>query len=188
MPPGYVRDLAPEDLPHARSGTTCTVQLETFELKALRSKHHMLAMTLASGATAEQAAFITQYSVSTIRVLERSPMFQNLMEYYRSQKQHEFKDFHSKAAMIGMDALEELHERLATSPEEIKTKELLAIVDSMFDRTIMPKKGREAGEQGPPPPAPITVIQFIDSPHASAPFTGDPRIVEGTLRKGDSPR
>lgn len=183
LPVTFIRELTKADLP-ALSEATGGVEAYGggYGLREIKASHHLLAMTIASGASDVNASFITGYQPATIRTLKRSPMFIELVAYYTSQKDAEFKDFHRKAAAIGMDALDVLHERILTEPEKIKFDDLRKLAETLMDRTVLPSKAASGGGALPQAPAPITVIQFIDSPNRDAPRVEDPRLIEGTAR------
>lgn len=177
LPCAYIRDLGEEDYPALMEGAQSgqTEEIAQQGITQMTQRHHMLAMVLAGGADAPRAAFVTGYATSTINLLKRSPMFQELLAYYGEQKAVEFQDFHAKVAVVGMEAVDEIARRLRQEPGEIKTKDLLAIAADLMDRTVLPSKGTKGQGGGAAPPAPVTVIQFIDSPHANAPRSEDPR-------------
>lgn len=107
-------------------------------------------------------------------------MFKELLAYYTSQKEHEFKDFYQKAAMVGLDAMEILHERMLADPTAISTKDLTKLMGDLMDRTILPSKGT-GQQQAAPPPSPTNIIMFVDSPNAALPPEADKRLIEGKL-------
>lgn len=183
LPLTYVRDLGEEDLPALLGGLRAgSGETGEYTLNEIKSRHHMLAMALASGTTVEEAAFITRYSPGTIRQLQTSPAFKELLSYYGSQKEAEFKTFYSKAASVGLDILEVLHQRVQDDPDALQTKDLTNLMEKLLDRTVLPSKAKAAGEGGAPPPTPITQIVFVESPHAGLPQVEDPRLIEGTAR------
>ena len=187
LPCSYLRDLDERDYPALMEGMQSgkTIEIAVAGLTQMTQRHHMLAMVLAGGASVPRAAFVTGYAQSTIETLKRSPMFIELMAYYQEQKAVEFQDFHAKVAVVGMEAVDEIARRLREEPGEIKTKDLLAIAADLMDRTVLPSKGAKAQGGGGAPPAPVTVIQFIDSPHAKAPPAEDPRtLVDVSYSRG----
>lgn len=187
LPATFLRDLGEEDLPALREG----VQIKrgglhggSLNIQEMKSRHHMLAMVLAGGAPDEEAAFITNYSPGTIATLRCNPMFRELLAYYGSQKEKEWQSFHAKAAAVGLDVLQVLHDRVLNNPEEIKTKDLQTLMDSLLDRTVLPSKAAGVQGGGAQPPPPVNIIQFIESPHAAQPAASDPRLLEGVSYRG----
>lgn len=185
LPPTLVRELTQADLPALleESEYQCEAYGGGMGLRKIKTSHHLLAMVIAGGAGNERASFITGYSPQTVAQLKLSPMFRELVAYYASQKEEEFKDFHRKAAAIGMDALDVLHERILTNPDNIKFDDLRKLAETLMDRTVLPSKVAKAPGDGVPSPAPLTVIQFIDSPNANAPAVVDHRVIEGSARE-----
>lgn len=180
LPPTYLRDLTEADRPaiseHFQSGRGDING--SLNIQEMKTRHHMLAMVLAGGAPDQEAAFITNYTINTIVALKKSPMFRELLAYYGEQKEQEWKSFHAKAAAVGLDVLQVLHDRVLDNPDDIKTKDLKDLMDSLFDRTILPSKGANAAPAAAPPP-PVNIIQFIESPHASIPAAEDKRLLDG---------
>lgn len=185
LPPAYARDLGEGDLKAIAEGKPAG-EPKHVVLSEVKAKHHTIAMMLAAGAALARVSFVTGYAVGTIKQIQLSPLFQDLLAYYVEQKEHEFKDFYAKAAQLGMDAVEELHKRLAEAPGDIKTRELLEIAEKMLERTILPAKAKEPEWHPPSAPA-VTVIQFIDSPHSGAAVLPPPpkgEIIEAQGRTG----
>lgn len=186
LPMAYVRDLGDGDIPALFEGLQSGAHtgVGSFSLTEMKARHHMLAMVLASGAEPPEAAFVTGYSIGTINTLKKSPMFIELLAYYQQQKIEEFKLFHQKAAVVGLDILEEIHRRVQESPDAIKFSDLKSAMDSLLDRTVLPSKSGAPAGGGATPPPPVTTIVFVDSPHAQAPAPADPRLIEGSYSKG----
>lgn len=126
----FVRELTPADL--AMPAT----QVQTApSLTKIRDSHHALARVLATGMKEHEAAAITGYSSSRISILKADPQFQELLEFYRSQAQEVVADFRVRMVNMGMDALQELQERLNDNPEKFSEGLLKDIVKEIADRT-----------------------------------------------------
>lgn len=104
-------------------------------LERLRSSHHALAKCLATGMRPNQAALVTGYSVDRIRSLDRDPTFGQLVAEYRQEMGDTMADLAIRMRGVSLDALEELHDRLLSKPEEFSTGMLLDVVKAMADRT-----------------------------------------------------
>lgn len=104
-------------------------------IKRLTDSHHALARVLAEGMKDAEAAAITGYTPSRISVLRDSPLFAELIEHYRSNKDAAFADLHERMATAGLVAVAELAERLNEEPEKIGTSTLLEAIKTLADRT-----------------------------------------------------
>lgn len=104
-------------------------------LKRLSDRHHALARALASGMSESDAALIVGISGSRVSILKADPTFQELVRFYRSGVQEQFRDLHARLAGLSMDAADELQERLEETPESISTGQLMDIVKLGADRT-----------------------------------------------------
>jgi hypothetical protein len=110
---------------------------------------------------------ITGYSQSWISTLQRDPAFGDLLEYYSSQKAEVYTDVHQRLSELGLNAVEELAQRLAEEGEEMSNKELLAIAELALDRSSAPPKGVAKGGTTGGAVAPVQIaISFQKSPHS----------------------
>lgn len=133
-------------------------------LQRIRHTHHLLAMVLAEGATAQRASMLTGYAPTTIAMLQSEPKFKDLIEHYRSACMAEYEELKRRAASLGLSFLDELQQRFEDDPEDFSKKELMDYSTKLLDRTILPSKNAEA----PPPPRaqgtpPIMRIEFVES-------------------------
>ena len=115
-------------------------------LVKIRASHHRIAQLIAEGRRHTEIALICGISPQRISQLTADPAFQELMAFYVSEQQKVFVDHQQRLADLGTTALEELRDRLETSPEQFKTRELLDIVGNTYDRSVAPSKG--AGKFG----------------------------------------
>lgn len=126
----FLRELTEADL------AMPSTQVQTAPgLVKIRDSHHALARVLATGMREQEAAAITGYSASRISILKADPQFAELLEFYRGQSQDVVADFRTRMVNMGLDALQELHERLDASPEKFSEGLLTQIVKEIADRT-----------------------------------------------------
>jgi hypothetical protein len=125
----FVRDLTETDLEllGVEKGVVPT------EIKKLRDSHHQVARLLATGFKPGQVSIITGYSGSRISILQGSPMFQELLEFYRGESEAGFADLQDRLATLSLDAVEEIRDRL--NDGELSNKDLLKLVELTADRT-----------------------------------------------------
>lgn len=102
----------------------------------MRYRHHLLAKSLARGARVIEASAETGYASETIASLMKSPAFAELLTYYSEQNEVKHLELAERRAQVGVQALEELAERL-DDPEKrsnIPTQELRKIAEGMLGR------------------------------------------------------
>lgn len=133
----YIRDLTPADLAMPKSA------IQTARpIAKIRDSHHALARVLASGQTEAEASIVTGYSASRISILKADPQFQELLEFYRRSTVDIVADYRQRMVNLGLDAMQELEDRLDESPEQFSPALLKDIVKDMADRTgHAPNKG-----------------------------------------------
>jgi hypothetical protein len=133
----FSRELTPADLT-----MTPAVASANPPLKKIRDSHHSLARVLASGSSEGDASIITGYSPGRISVLKADPQFQELLAFYRETATEVVADFRARMADMGLEALEELRDRLHDKPEDFSPGLLNEIVKTLADRTgHAPQKG-----------------------------------------------
>lgn len=163
-----VRELGPQDLdlilnPQPLASTAPAV-------KSIRHSHHQLARLLAEGHKPGLCSSMTGYSPSRISILQADPAFKELVAYYCEQKDEVFIDVQKRLAALGIDTIEELHERLGTNPEGFSNKDLFALAELTLDRSVAPSKRAENGPMAPQA-LPNISIQFL-APGAELPASG----------------
>lgn len=136
----FSRELTVEDLKQPVVGVQ-TPQ----PLNKLRDSHHALARTLATGISEHEASLVTGYSASRISILKNDPQFQQLMEFYRQSGTELAVDMRSRMFNLGIDAIEELHDRLHTRPDDMSSALLKDIAKDMADRTGHAPKATPSG-------------------------------------------
>lgn len=104
-------------------------------IKSLKDSHHGLARALASGMRPAEASIVTGYSPSRISILCADPAFKELLEFYRSEANIAAASVHDRMAALALDTTQELQRRLDEAPDEIKTGELVKILETTADRT-----------------------------------------------------
>lgn len=133
----YSRDLQVSDLTMA-----ATAPVKAPPLSKIRDSHHALARVLATGTSEGDASIITGYSPGRISVLKADPQFQELLAFYRETATDVVADFRARMADLGMDALNELRDRLEEKPEDFSPGLLKDIVRDLADRTgYAPQRG-----------------------------------------------
>lgn len=104
-------------------------------IKRLSDRHHALARALCSGMGPGEAALICGYDISRVSILQADPAFQELLSFYREEKDRAFRSVQDKLAGMAGDALDELQTRIEDEPEKLSVNQLLQIVTMAADRT-----------------------------------------------------
>lgn len=159
--PAGVRRLTEEDL--AALGTKGAVGAQVPVVQQLKLRHHQVARLLAEGNRPGKVAVMTGYSPSKISTLQQDPAFQELVHYYKEAVDQTYLEAHSRLAILGLSAVEELQERLDDQPKSFPTKDLLAVAELALDRSVAPSKSAGRGGSAPGgPSAPVAIsISFV---------------------------
>ena len=104
-------------------------------LKRISERHHALARNLAAGLSPGEAAAVVGMCGSRISVLQGDPAFEELVRFYRQQKDVVYADMYEQLAGMSKDALLLLRERMEDTPEEFSNGMLLEIVTKLADRS-----------------------------------------------------
>lgn len=129
---GQWAELELEDLAELEvAGTVLPKQ----RLKSIRDSHHRIAQLLAQGEKQVEVARLTGFAAGRIYELRMDPAFQELLEYYRAEQRKTWIDTQERMAMLGNDAIVEMHQRLLDTPEAIKVSDVLEIAKFAMDRT-----------------------------------------------------
>lgn len=107
----------------------------THQIKKLRDTHHTLARALAQGMTLTEAAAFTGRTTTSIQILSKDPTFRELVASYTHQQSAVEASFYAKLKATGLDALDEIQDRLDEKPEEFTVKDLMGIIEMTADRT-----------------------------------------------------
>ncbi len=127
-----VREIIPADLEllAAEKGS------KTPALKRLSDRHHALARALASGLYSPgEAALMTGYDPSRVSILQGDPTFQELLAFYRAEKDRAFSTTQDKLASVAGSALDEIQTRLEDEPEKLSVGQLIQLAALGADRT-----------------------------------------------------
>ena len=104
-------------------------------IKRLSERHHALARNLAGGMAPGDAAIVCGLSSSRVSILQADPAFRELVLFYRSAVQAEYRDLHVRLSGLALDAADELAGRLEEDPESLSTGQLMEVVKMGADRT-----------------------------------------------------
>lgn len=126
-----VRELDPADLAllGEEKGS------EAPAIKRISERHHALARNLASGMEPGEAGVVCGYSASRVSILQADPAFKELLHYYRTQVEHQYRDLHQRLSGLALDAAEELTNRLEDDPEAFSIGQLMEVTKMGADRT-----------------------------------------------------
>jgi len=158
-----VRDLDDGDLPAILDPPEVGSQTPT--VLELRHGHHTIARLLADGTKQVEISAITGYSQSRISILKGDPAFQELIEYYRTQKEAIYLDVHQRLGTLAITAVEELQQRLDEEPHKITNREVKEIAEMALDRSLT------KGVAQKPPGSMSLTVQFV-TPTPEAPEGG----------------
>lgn len=140
----YIRDLEESDIRTLIIAAPRDV--DTPAIQKLKHSHHQVARLLAEGRPGTEVSLITGYSQSRISILKHDPAFQELMNYYVGLTEEVYLNVHERLASLGMDALQELQERLEEDPDKFSNKELLDTVAATMDRAGFGPKSTQVHE------------------------------------------
>jgi hypothetical protein len=104
-------------------------------IKKLRAKHHALARAIASGVGDGDAAVLIGYTASRVSILKSDPSFKELVRFYTAKVDDQYLGMHERMAGLGLDAVNELSDRLEDEPEAFSNTQLLEMASRMGDRT-----------------------------------------------------
>lgn len=143
------------------------------DIKQIRHRHHFIARLIAEGRKHVEISAIASISQSRISVLLQDPAFAELVAYYKDQVRGTYLNVHEKLANIGVTAMEELQDRLDTSPETFKNKDLKEIIETTMDRSAAPSKAGTG--------IAAVKIVFVDAPEAPRVLDITPTISDDEL-------
>lgn len=131
----YVEDITESDLVLLAGNRGTPAK----PIQRLRDRHHALARALAQGMRDGEASLITGYDIARISVLRSDPSFKQLITEYKNIKDAAFADFQERAAVVTLEALNQIQEELEEDAErdekEISIGQKMAIVEKLADRT-----------------------------------------------------
>lgn len=100
----------------------------------LRERHHALARCLAGGMTNAEASIITGYDPSRISILKSDPLFQALMQDYKTMSAAVTADFVERTNILALTVVNRLQEAVEAD-EPLSPATLLEIGKFSADRT-----------------------------------------------------
>jgi len=155
-----IRSLTAEDM--AELETPSPLGSQPLPIQQLRASHHQLAQLLAQGRPDQEVSLITGYSPSRISILKKDPTFQELLASYREIREQVFADTLERMRVLGLSTLDELQERLESSPERWSNRELMEMADLMLVKPQRAQQGLSGGTASGASPVSINV-QFVES-------------------------
>jgi len=105
------------------------------EIKRLRERHHALAKMLAQGLAPGTAGLMCGYSNSRVSILQADRAFKELIEFYRDADNERYVEHKVALAELGLDAVEEIRERLEDASDEVSLGQLMEIAKMALDRS-----------------------------------------------------
>lgn len=138
-------------------------------VKALRYSHHRLAELLAAGKPQGEISLITGYSQSYISNIKGDPAFQELVQYYASQKEQVFIDAMTRLKLVGLDATGKLHELLEAEGKTWTARELVEIIEATLLKPAAIAKAPGPGQaQAAPGNGFNLTVKFVGAQAAAA--------------------
>lgn len=147
-----IRALEPDDI-QALSGA---VAAPAQRLLQIRYSHHRLAELIALGEDQCHISAITGYSPSYISSLGNDPAFQELIQYYATQREQVFVDALDRLKALGLNSVEEIQRRLADDPAKFTNRELGELAELAL---VKPGQGR--GGATVPGPGINIAVSFV---------------------------
>ena len=126
-----VRELCADDLLRLgdEKGSTAPA------IKRISERHHALARNLAGGMASSEAAIVCGYALSRVSILLDDPAFKELLSFYRTDVNAQYRDLHARLSGLALDAAEELSLRLEDAPEDLSVTQLMELTKMGADRT-----------------------------------------------------
>lgn len=100
----------------------------------LRESHHAVARLIAKGLRVAEVSSQTGYSISRLSILQNDPSFIELVAFYREDSERVSKEMEAQFLLVGLDFMQELHERLLDSPNELSDAMILEAAKQFLDR------------------------------------------------------
>jgi hypothetical protein len=105
------------------------------EIKKLRERHHALAKFIAQGIRPGDAGLMCGYSGSRVSILQADRAFQELVVFYRDAGNERYLEHKVALSELGLDAVEEIRERMEENPEDVSLGQLMEIAKLALDRS-----------------------------------------------------
>ena len=103
--------------------------------KRMSRRHHRVAQLLASGMEPGRVSVLTNMGQATISILQTDPLFCELLEYYASQVDDEFRTVVEEMAELHTEVVEEIRGRLEDNPNSFTISQLTELMKAVSDRT-----------------------------------------------------
>lgn len=133
--PVVTRELTAEDIARLHLLPEGSLGMSARPLQRLRHSHHMLAQLLASGEKQEVCALATGYDPAYISNVQKDPTFKELVAHYSSQVHEVTIEVATRLRALGLDSIDELQSRIASSPDSLSNRELMDLAELAFDRS-----------------------------------------------------
>lgn len=131
MPPAVSRALSPADLASLLNGHPAPKQ----SLRRIRDSHHAMARLVAEGRPGTEISALTGFTPSSISILKNDPAFAELVAFYRAEQRDAYASLADRMALLSLDTIQELQDRLANAPETFSIDDLQEQVKLLADRT-----------------------------------------------------
>lgn len=142
----FIRALEPDDV----RGLSGAVAAPARPLLQLRHIHHQLAMLICQGTDNCEVALITGYAPAYISKLQGDPAFQELIQYYATQREQVFVNVLERLKCLGLTSAEELARRLEEQPEKFTNREIMELTElALVKPTEAIAKGKAQGQGTP---------------------------------------
>lgn len=130
IPPERTRALTPADI-ESLGLHPAPVQ----RIKKLCDSHHAVARLVAEGRPGVEISALTGYVQSRISILKSDPAFAELVEFYRGEQRDAYANLADRMALLSLDTIQELQDRLVNEPESFQIDQLQAQLRMLADRT-----------------------------------------------------
>jgi hypothetical protein len=150
-------------------------------LKRISERHHALARNLAAGLSPGEAAAIVGLCSSRVSVLQGDPAFEELVRFYRGNKDAVYADMYEQLAGMGKDALLLLRERLEETPEDFTNGMLLDVVTKLADRS---GHGPTSTQQNLN--VNVNIASRLEEARKRARSAAQGQVIEGEVFRGDA--
>lgn len=164
-----LRELQPADISRL---AVAVVSAQPFSLARLRHSHHKLAQLIAAGRPEIEISAITGYDPEWIQTIQGDPAMANLIAGYAEQAGVARVELSDKARVLGVNALEELGDRLESDPKEW-TKGQLMDLAKLSAKIAHGGAGAKPGQFGVASGPGVNIeVKFVNAPQMSADLSG----------------
>ena len=142
----FVRVLEPEDV----QGLSGAVAAPARPLLQIRHAHHQLAQLICQGTDNSEISLITGYAPAYISKLQGDPAFQELIQYYATQREQRYIDALDRLKVLGLTSADECQRRLEEAPEKFSNREIMELMElALIKPAEATARGKAQGTQGP---------------------------------------